>query len=140
MQVRNVMTRGAEYIAANTSLEDAAKKMEALDAGFLPIGDSPQGKLQGVVTDRDIVVRGLAKGKDPHETTVDAVKSSKVLYCFEDDDVEAATQSMRRNEVYRLIVLDNDQSRMMSGVVSLNDISGQQPDAAVADAAADISS
>lgn len=140
MQVKDVMTKGAEYIASNTNLEEAAKKMEALDAGFLPIGDSPDGKLQGVVTDRDIVVRGLAKNKDPHKTTVDAVKSSKVLYCFEDDDVESATKTMRQNEVYRLVVLDGEKSKMMSGVVSLNDISGQQPDAAVADAAASISS
>src|SRR5690625_287659 len=107
MKISEVMTRNAEYIPSSTTLEEAAVRMREVDSGFLPIGDSPDGRLQGVITDRDIVVRALAEGLDPADTTVEQVRSNKVLYCFQDDDLHSAADSMGQQQVYRLIVLDN---------------------------------
>ncbi|MEE4173737.1 MAG: CBS domain-containing protein [Xanthomonadales bacterium] len=122
MKIRDIMTRNVETISADTPLQEAAATMERLDTGFLPIGSTPQDKLLGVVTDRDITVRGVAKGLDPANTTVDRVKSDRVLYCFEDDSAEDAARNMGEQEVYRLVVLDNAEDKRLSGIVTLADI------------------
>lgn len=122
MKISEVMTRNVEYIPSSTTLEEAAVRMRELDTGFLPIGDSPDGKLQGVITDRDIVVRALAEGLDPADTTVEQVRSNKVLYCFQDDGLQSAADSMAQQQVYRLIVLDNPDDKRLSGVITLGDI------------------
>lgn len=122
MKIRDIMTRDVKYIPADTPLKDAAETMERLDTGFLPIGNSPQDKLLGVVTDRDITVRGVAQGLDPAGTSVDQVKTDRVLYCFEDDEASEAARNMGEQEVYRLVVLDNERDKRLSGVVSLADI------------------
>jgi CBS domain-containing protein len=122
MKIRDIMTRDVEYIHADTPLKQAAETMERLDTGFLPIGNSPQDKLLGVVTDRDITIRGVARGLDPSNTPVERVKTDRVLYCYEDDSVEDAARNMGEQEVYRLVVLDNEHDKRLSGVVSLADI------------------
>ena len=128
MQVREIMTDKVEYIHSNTTLKDAAARMKQVDSGFLPIGDSPDGKLKGVITDRDIAIRAVGDGLDPNTATVDDVKTDKVLYCFADDDVETAARSMHDQQIYRLIVLDDKNNKQLAGVVSLGDIvrNGQQ--------------
>ena len=122
MLVREAMTGHAEYIPSDTTLKRAAEKMRELDCGFLPLGDSPEGKLLGVITDRDIVIRGIAEGFDPVATTVDRIKSDKVLYCFQDDDLVEAARSMHDMQVYRLVVLDYMEDKKLCGVISLGDI------------------
>jgi len=122
MQVQQIMSTRVEYIPADTTLAQAAKNMRDRDTGFLPIGDSPQGRLQGVITDRDITVRGVAAGKDPENTTVNQVKTDKVLYCFQDEDVNDVANNMQDQKVYRLIVLNNHDEKRLSGIVSLGDI------------------
>lgn len=122
MIIEEVMTPDVEYIPTDMSLTDAAKTMRERDCGFLPLGNSPDGRLKGVVTDRDIVIRGVAAGKDPNNTPVDEVKTDKVLYCFREDDVRDAAYSMREKQVYRLIVLDNKENKKLCGIVSLGDI------------------
>ena len=76
-----------------------------------------------MVTDRDIIIRAVAKGLDPAATPVERVKTDKVLYCFEDDTAEEAARNVGEQEVYRLLVLDNKNDKRLSGVVSLADIS-----------------
>lgn len=122
MYIKDVMTKDVKYIPSNTSLKSAAEIMERMDTGFLPIGSSEHDKLRGVVTDRDITIRGVARGLDPDQATVDDVKTEKVLYCLEDDTIEDAARSMSDQKVYRLIVLNNEQDRTMTGVISLADI------------------
>jgi len=122
MKIREIMTRDVEYIHADTSLQKAAETMERLGTGFLPIGNAPQDRLLGVVTDRDITVRGVAKGFDPAATPVDRVKTDRVLYCYEDDEATDAARNMGEQEVYRLVVLNNENDKRLSGVVSLADI------------------
>lgn len=121
--VEEVMSTDVDYIPSSCTLMEAAKHMQMYDCGFLPVGDDPQGKLLGVVTDRDIVIRALAKGKDPNKTTVKDILSKKVLYCFKDDSLEACSKSMKDQQVSRLIVLDAPESKRLCGVISLGDIS-----------------
>lgn len=122
MHIKDVMTKDVEYIPTNTSLKKAAEIMERLDTGFLPIGNTPHDKLQGVITDRDITVRAVAKGLNPSSATVDDIKTEKITYCMEDDTLEEAARNMGEQKVYRLIVLNNEQDRKMTGVISLADI------------------
>ncbi|MEX2353976.1 MAG: CBS domain-containing protein [Gammaproteobacteria bacterium] len=140
MLVKEAMTGNAEYIHSGTLLVDAAKKMADLDCGFLPIGDSEQDKLQGVITDRDIAIRGVAGGLDPKQASVGEIKTDKVLYCFEDDDVKDAAENMRDQQVYRLIVLNNKDEKKLCGVISLGDIVRQGQDEVASNAAKGITS
>ena len=134
MLVREAMTGHAEYIPSSTNLKQAAEKMRELDCGFLPLGDSPEGKLLGVITDRDIVIRGIAKGCDPLSTTVDSIKSDNVLYCFQDDNLAEAAHSMHDQQVYRLVVLNNKKDMKLCGVISLGDITRHHEFALAAEA------
>lgn len=123
MKVRDVMTPDARFVEPSTTLMEAATRMREMGCGFLPISNGDNTRLEGVVTDRDIVIRAVAQGMDPTRTTVDEIKSNRVLYCFADDDVEQAVQSMEGQQVYRLIVLDNPQDKNLCGIVTLGDIS-----------------
>jgi CBS domain-containing protein len=122
MQVHELMTSKPQFVPSSTTLKEAAQKMRDLDCGFLPVADAREEKLAGVVTDRDIAVRAVADGMDPTTTTVTDIKSDGVLYCFKDDDVKQAAERMRSKQVYRLIVLDDRESKKLCGVISLGDI------------------
>lgn len=122
MKIQEVMTANVEYLDPSCSLVDAAKRMKDLDCGFMPISDKENTKLLGVITDRDIAIRGLGEGLDPEKTAVEQIMSPKVLYCFAGDDVEKAAESMRKQRVYRLIVLDNEQQKNLAGIISLGDL------------------
>lgn len=122
MQVKEVMTREVEFIPAETTLKQAAEKMAALDIGFLPLGDAGSDRLIGVITDRDITVRAVAKGLDPDKTTVEQVRSEAVLYCYEGDDVDSAARSMHDKQVKRLIILNNPDEKRLCGVVTSGDL------------------
>jgi CBS domain-containing protein len=124
MQVKDVMTKGAECVGPDATLQEAARKMKGLDVGPLPVCDSD--RLVGMITDRDIVVRALAEGKDPRSTRVRDAMSEGVCYCFEDDDVADAAQQMREKQVRRLVVLNRD--KRLAGIVSLGDLAVETGD------------
>jgi len=122
MQAKDVMTKPCEFIHPDSTLKEAAQRMRELDCGFMPIGDEAKGKLEGVITDRDIVLRAVAEGKDPSQMSVKDAETHKVLYCFESDDLDAVAKNMRKHQVYRLIVLNGPESKQLRGVISLGDI------------------
>lgn len=134
MQVKDVMTTECQYVQPNTTLSEAAQQMAQRDCGFLPIGDPQKDKLQGVITDRDIVVRAIAKGLDPSSTTVEDIETGRVLYCYAGDSLEDAANSMHDQRVYRLVVVSRDQKRLC-GVISLGDIHRHNQHDLAADAA-----
>lgn len=119
MQVQEIMTPSVHIADPNMTIREAARWMRADDVGALPVGEND--RLVGVVTDRDIVMRGVAEERAPGNTSVREVMSDGVCYCFEDDDVEGASQVMATHQVRRLPVL-NRQKRLV-GVVALADIS-----------------
>src|SRR5688572_16472152 len=121
MKVKEVMTREVEFIQPNDSLQTAAQKMRDRDVGFLPVYEGDE--LIGVVTDRDIVIRGIVGGMNPDAILGREMVTSPVIYCFDDQDAEEAAGLMRQNQVRRLIVLDRNNNRPV-GVVSLGDLAG----------------
>jgi CBS domain-containing protein len=125
MKVQDIMTTNVECIAPDTSIQEAAERMKSLDVGFLPICE--KDRLIGTVTDRDIVIRGIAENRN-NQTTARTVMTSDVFYCFENDDVGKCAEHMKERDVRRMLVLD--QNKRLVGVVSLGDISKSQSDAA----------
>lgn len=118
MKVREIMTGNVIYSGENDSLTDAAKKMRSADIGVLPVQRGDQ--TIGMITDRDIVVRGLSAELDPKKTPVKECMTREVFCCSADDDVESAESIMEDRQVHRLIVLgDNDR---VVGILSLGDL------------------
>jgi CBS domain-containing protein len=104
-------------VSKTASLCDVATKMKEIDVGAIPVFEGD--RLVGMVTDRDIVVRAVAAGKDPAETTAKEVMTEGVIYCFEDQDVGEAADVME-NENRRLIALNRE--HRLVGIVSLGDL------------------
>ena len=121
MKVKEVMTREVEFIQPNDSLQTAAQKMRDRDVGFLPVYEGDE--LVGVVTDRDIVIRGIVGGMNPDAILGREMVTSPVIHCFDDQDVEDAARLMRQNQIRRLIVLGRNNNQLV-GVVSLGDLAG----------------
>jgi CBS domain-containing protein len=117
MKVSEAMTREVSIVSPEDTLQQAAKKMAELDAGVLPVGAND--RLVGMLTDRDITVRAVARGKGP-QTPVGEVMSEDVKYCFEDEEMAAVTANMGDIQVRRLPVLSRD--KRLVGIVSLGDI------------------
>jgi CBS domain-containing protein len=118
MKVREIMTTNVECVGPDTSMIDLAQKMKTLDVGFLGVCESD--RLVGTVTDRDLVIRGIASGRDLMATARD-VMSHDVFWCLEDDDVKDVAAKMREKEVRRMLILNKD--KRLVGVVSIGDIS-----------------
>jgi CBS domain-containing protein len=118
MQVFEAMTPEVVSVPPETTLVDAAQTMKELDVGPLPVCDGE--RLLGMVTDRDIIVRAIAEGRDPRATEVRDVMTSEIVCCREDDDVGHAAKLMQDSQLRRLLVV-NEEGRLV-GIVSLGDI------------------
>jgi CBS domain-containing protein len=124
MQIKDIMTRGVETVSPQTTLQEAAARMKTLDVGPLPVCDGD--RIEGMVTDRDIVVRGIAEGRDPRTTRVRDVMTRDVVTCAESDDVKVAARTMKEKQIRRLLVVDDNQK--VSGIVSLGDVAVEGDD------------
>ena len=122
MQVREAMTRDVQIASPSQSIQQVARLMFDLDAGFLPVGEND--RLIGAITDRDIAVRGIAKGKGP-KTAVRDVMTNDIHCCREDDDLAKALRHMEELKIRRLPVINK--SKRMVGMLSLGDISHMAP-------------
>jgi CBS domain-containing protein len=116
--VKDIMSKEVTWVGPELSLQEAAKKMRDLDIGCLPVGKDD--RLVGMITDRDIACRAVAKGDDPVKTPISEAMSRGVTFCFDDQDVGEAVQLMEKKQIRRLPVL-NRQKRMV-GMLSLGDI------------------
>ena len=119
MKVRECMTHDVVVANPSQTIAEAARMMSECDAGILPVGEND--RLVGIITDRDIAIRAVAKNKGPDTPIRDAMSKEQVLYCFEDDDVSDAAKNMGDQQVRRLPVLNRD--KRLVGIVSLGDIS-----------------
>jgi CBS domain-containing protein len=124
MLIKDIMTRGVETVSPQTTLQEAAARMKTLDVGPLPVCDGD--RIEGMVTDRDIVVRGIAEGRDPRTTKVSDVMTRDVVTCAESDDVRVAARTMKEKQIRRLLVVDDKQK--VSGIVSLGDVAVEGDD------------
>ena len=118
MKISDVMTREVEVISPDASLRDAARKMDDLNVGVLPVCDGQ--RLVGILTDRDITVRATAIGESPDVTRVDEVMSGEVWWCHQDEEVEGVAHRLGEKQVRRMPVIDHN--RMLVGIVALGDL------------------
>jgi CBS-domain-containing membrane protein len=118
-QIRDVMTRDVRTVHPDTTLRVAAQCMDELNVGVLPVCDGE--RLVGMVTDRDITVRGVAQGKTADQCPVSEVMSASVRSCREDQEVDDVLDEMSDVQIRRLPVVDHH--KRLVGIVSLGDLS-----------------
>ncbi|TIS74770.1 MAG: CBS domain-containing protein, partial [Mesorhizobium sp.] len=117
MKVGSCMTKDVAVANPEQSIREVALMMGKLDAGVVPVGEND--RLVGMITDRDMVIRGIALGKGP-DTKVRDVMSQEVRYCFDDEDVDHVLGNMGDLQVRRLPVLNRD--KRLVGIISLGDL------------------
>ena len=124
MKVKDAMHRGVEWVGPDTPITEIAKLMRKHDIGAIPIGENDH--LIGMVTDRDLVCKGLAQdGIDTRRTTARDVMTAGIHCCREDDDLAKAVRHMEQLKVRRLPVINK--SKRMVGILALGDISHSAP-------------
>lgn len=121
MKIKEIITPEPQYISPDASLVEAAEDMKSRDVGILPICENDV--LVGTVTDRDITVRAVAEGRNPYTTKVRDVMSSKIICCFDDQNIEDAAEMMGKSKIRRLPVLDYD--NRLVGIVSIGDLAAR---------------
>src|ERR687890_761058 len=123
-KARDMMSSGVECVREDETVLDAAKKMGELGVGSLPIcGDDD--RLKGMITDRDIVVKVLAAGKDPNSTNAGDLAQGEAVTIGADDDVEEILRTMSSHQVRRLPVIDGHR---LVGIVAQADVARALPD------------
>jgi CBS domain-containing protein len=124
MKVKEAMHKGVEWVDPETPVTELAKLMRDNDIGSIPIGEND--RLVGMVTDRDIVCKGLTQnGFDPSRTTARDVMTPGIHCCREEDNLEKAVQHMEGLRIRRLPVINHD--KRMVGMLSLGDLSHAAP-------------
>ena len=136
MKVKDVMHKGVDWVSPDTPLTELAKLMRAHDIGCIPVGEDD--KLVGMVTDRDIVCKGLAEDSfDASNATARDVMTPGIHCCRDDDDLAKAVRHMEKLQVRRLPVINK--SRRMVGILSLGDVSNSAPGDLVSECARSVS-
>ncbi|MGJ0239887.1 CBS domain-containing protein [Novosphingobium fluoreni] len=111
------MSTDVQVAAPDNTMQSAARAMADIDAGFLPVAQDD--RLIGIVTDRDIAIRGVAAGRPP-ETSIREVMSEEVRYCFAVEDSDTVLDNMSDIQVRRLPVVDRE--KKLVGIVSITDL------------------
>jgi len=124
MLLREIMTRNPGVVSPGDTLEQAARIMEVLDVGPVPVCDGK--RVVGMLTDRDITVRATAAGCDPKTTLVGDAMSLDIVTCYEDQDVREAAKLMKEKQIRRLLVLNRAEE--LVGIVSLGDLAVEAGD------------
>ena len=119
MKIKEMMHKGVEWVSPETPVTTLAKKMLQHDVGALPVGEND--RLIGMVTDRDIAVRGVAKGKDISKLTARDIMTKGVIWCRDSENADDAARIMETKHLRRLPVID--ENKRMVGMLSLGDIS-----------------
>ena len=121
MKINECMTRDVRVISPDDRIERAAQLMAQIDAGVLPVANGE--RLVGMITDRDIAIRGIGEGCGP-DARVGDIMSREVKYCYLDEDTEEVLENMAEIQVRRLPVVDHD--KRLVGIVSLGDLAKEQ--------------
>ena len=129
-KARDIMEADVEFVSADDTVAEAAKKMAKHDVGALPICNEDK-RLEGMITDRDIAVKAVAKGKDPKKTKVrDIADQPEVVTIGADDSLDEALRTMKDKKVRRLPVIDG---RQVVGMITQGDLATNLPDDKVGD-------
>lgn len=119
MQVKDVMTTRPHYLGETATIREVAEAMRDNSSGFEPLMDD--NKVIAVVTDRDLVVNGIADNADV-DAPATSVASERVLYIYQEDSVEEALANMAEQQVQRLLVLDSEEDKQLVGILTVSDI------------------
>jgi CBS domain-containing protein len=117
MRVSEAMTRQVKICTPGQSIREVAKTMAEIDAGAMPVGEND--RLIGMITDRDIAIRGVALGKGP-DTPVREIMSEHVEYCYDDEDLDKVAEGMANVRVRRVPVVNRE--KRLVGILSLGDV------------------
>lgn len=117
MKVKDIMTGDVTYINPDSNVVEAAQLMQKHNVGSIPVCEN--NGLVGIVTDRDIVVRNIAHGKNPASTTVRDVMTGQVITATPDMEVDSATKMMAEKQIRRIPVVENN---MIIGMLALGDV------------------
>jgi CBS domain-containing protein len=118
MQARDLMTTNVECIDPGMGVQDAARRMKSLDVGFLPVCE--QDRLIGTLTDRDIVLRAVAEGKDIKSVRARDIMTTEVFWCYDDQSSEEIAEYLAEKEIRRVLILDHN--KRLVGVISIGDL------------------
>lgn len=118
MKVHEIMTSGAHCVGPDVSLIRAATLMRELNVGSLPVCEG--NRMIGIITDRDIAIRGVAEGRELEGTPVRAIMSPEVIYAYDDQDLADAARVMEINQIRRLPILSRE--KRLIGFLSLGDM------------------
>ena len=119
MQIKDIKCEDVKVVSPETSVVEVARLMRENDCGSIPVAQND--KLIGMITDRDIVVRCIAESADPLTIKAEQCMSPGILYCYENDEVDAALQNMGEQAIKRLPVVDENKN--LVGIVSFGDLS-----------------
>ncbi len=126
MPVRDIMTRDPACCTPDTDLEDVARLMVEHDCGAIPVVDSQASRrLLGIVTDRDIVCRAVAQGKNPLALSASDVMTKSTITVSENADIEDCALLLRRHEIRRMLITDT--RGRLSGIVAIADLARSSP-------------
>lgn len=121
MKIRDIMTRDPACVTPNATVREAAQVMLREEVGLVPVvNDDSERRLVGVVTDRDIVVRAVAEGRDPNVRVRDVMSESDLMTCRQNDDVDSVLNAMRGEKVRRIPIVDERGG--LVGIVSQADV------------------
>lgn len=123
MLVKEAMTQHAEWIDPDISIKEAARIMRERNVGCLPVGEND--RLIGMITDRDIVCRGVAEGSDCTTAKSRDVMSKGITWCFDDQDLADAARLMEEKQIHHLPVLSRE--KRMVGILSMSDLALKGP-------------
>ena len=126
MRVCDAMTREVRIATPGQSIRDVAKTMGEIDAGAMPVGEND--RLVGMITDRDIAIRAVAEGKGPDTPVREVMSTDKVLYCYDDEDLDQVAKNMASQQVRRLPVVNRE--KRLVGIVSLGNLAQSEGRAA----------
>jgi CBS domain-containing protein len=125
MKVNECMTSDVTTISPDDTIERAAQIMGSIDAGVLPVADGD--RLVGMITDRDIAIRGIGEGSGPSGRVGD-IMSQEVRYCYEDAETDEVLQNMSQIQVRRMPVVNRE--KRLVGIVSIGDLDREEPEMA----------
>lgn len=129
MKCSEIMTRNPECCVAETTVDQVAQLMASKDIGPVPVVDNLQSKkLLGIVTDRDLTLKIVAKGRDPKNTKVADVMTNAVVFCSPDENIEEALARMEKNSVRRILVAGP--GNVLQGIITVSDIVSRMNDPA----------
>ncbi|WP_054749760.1 CBS domain-containing protein [Ruminiclostridium josui] len=135
MKVKDIMTTNVTYVEPNASIVDTAKLMQQHNVGSIPVCD--KGSVVGIVTDRDIVVRNIAVGKNPQQTPVREIMTTGITSVSPDMEMSQVTKMMADSQIRRVPVVDHNN---LVGIVALGDVATDAKyDTEVADTLTEIS-